>query len=102
MSQTQASGERGAGAWTGGPIQDGVICVLAGNPGVMTLDGTNTWVLHAPGDDEALVIDPGPDDDTHLRAVLAAAQERGLRITEALLSHGHLDHSEGAQRFSEL
>jgi glyoxylase-like metal-dependent hydrolase (beta-lactamase superfamily II) len=90
------------GAWTGGTVLDGVHCVLAPNPSPMTLDGTNTWLLHSPGDDQALVIDPGPDDESHLRAVLAAADELGLRVAGALLTHGHLDHSAGAVRFGEL
>ncbi len=88
--------------WTGGEVRDGAWCVLAGNPGPMTLDGTNTWLVHAPGDDQAVVIDPGPDDEEHLRNVLELAGRRGLRITSALLSHGHPDHSEGARHLAEL
>ncbi len=83
-------------------MRAGVICVLAGNPGPMTLDGTNTWLLHHPDEALALVIDPGPDDETHLRAVLAAAEQQGLRIVGALLTHGHPDHSAGARRFAQL
>jgi glyoxylase-like metal-dependent hydrolase (beta-lactamase superfamily II) len=97
-----AADQLAPGAWTGGTVIAGVHCILAPNPGLMTLDGTNTWLLHAPGDDQALVIDPGPDDEHHLRAVLAAADERGLRIVAALLTHGHIDHSEGAARFGQL
>jgi glyoxylase-like metal-dependent hydrolase (beta-lactamase superfamily II) len=77
-------------------------CVLAPNPGPMTLDGTNTWLLAAPGATEAVVIDPGPDDEQHLRAVIAAAAGIGVRVVQALLTHGHLDHSAGARRFGEL
>jgi glyoxylase-like metal-dependent hydrolase (beta-lactamase superfamily II) len=76
--------------------------VLAPNASPMTLDGTNTWVLSAPAAAEAMVIDPGPDDEGHLRAVLAAAEGRGARIAAVLLTHGHLDHSEGARHLSEL
>jgi glyoxylase-like metal-dependent hydrolase (beta-lactamase superfamily II) len=68
----------------------------------MTLDGTNTWLLAAPGDHRGCVIDPGPDDEGHLTAVLAAARERGLTVTQVLLTHGHPDHSAGARRFGEL
>jgi glyoxylase-like metal-dependent hydrolase (beta-lactamase superfamily II) len=68
----------------------------------MTLDGTNTWLLAAPGASRGIVIDPGPDDEQHLRAVLQAAEERGVRITSTLLTHGHFDHSAGARRFAEL
>lgn len=72
--------------------------VLANNPNPMTLDGTNTWLLRAPGTSDAIVIDPGPDDDGHLRAVLNAAGS----VAEILLTHGHADHSAGARRFHEM
>jgi glyoxylase-like metal-dependent hydrolase (beta-lactamase superfamily II) len=68
----------------------------------MTLEGTNTWVLSRPGAARAVVVDPGPDDEGHLRAVLAAVEERGARVATVLLTHGHVDHSEGARRFAEL
>ncbi len=68
----------------------------------MTLDGTNTWLLSAPGSNRAIVIDPGPDDERHLTAVLRAAEERGVQVVSTLLTHGHFDHSAGARRFAEL
>jgi glyoxylase-like metal-dependent hydrolase (beta-lactamase superfamily II) len=76
--------------------------VLAPNPGPLTLDGTNTWVLSAPGSEAALVVDPGPDDPGHLAAVLAAVRERAARVVAVLLTHGHPDHSAGARRCAEL
>jgi glyoxylase-like metal-dependent hydrolase (beta-lactamase superfamily II) len=63
----------------------------------MTLDGTNTWVLRAPGAASGIVVDPGPLDEGHLRAVADAAQVAGILIT-----HGHPDHTEGVPRFAEL
>jgi glyoxylase-like metal-dependent hydrolase (beta-lactamase superfamily II) len=72
--------------------------VLANNPNPMTLDGTNTWLLRAPGASGAIVVDPGPDDETHLAAVREAAGS----VAEILLTHGHIDHSEGARRLHEL
>jgi glyoxylase-like metal-dependent hydrolase (beta-lactamase superfamily II) len=63
----------------------------------MTLDGTNTWVLREPGGRRALVVDPGPLDDSHLDAVAEVAGE----VAGVLLTHGHLDHSEGARAFAE-
>jgi glyoxylase-like metal-dependent hydrolase (beta-lactamase superfamily II) len=72
--------------------------VLASNPDMMTLDGTNTWLLRAPGHESALVVDPGPDDEAHLAAVVAAAG----RVEQILLTHGHRDHSGGAKRLAEL
>jgi glyoxylase-like metal-dependent hydrolase (beta-lactamase superfamily II) len=43
--------------------------VLAPNASPMTLDGTNTWVLRAPGSRRSVVVDPGPPDPGHLDAV---------------------------------
>jgi len=63
----------------------------------MTLDGTNTWVLHAPGADKAVVIDPGPQDDRHLGAIA-----RHAPVTTILITHGHHDHVEGAAKLSRL
>ena len=72
-------------------------CVLAGNASPMTLDGTNTWVLAEHDGGRSVVVDPGPLDDAHLDAVAAAAGE----VAVVLLTHHHLDHSEGARRFAE-
>ncbi|SDQ18028.1 MBL fold metallo-hydrolase [Quadrisphaera sp. DSM 44207] len=69
--------------------------VLAPNPGPMTLEGTNTWVLHAPGAPGAVVVDPGPDDAAHRRAVLDAVAARGAVLARVLLTHGHPDHADG-------
>jgi len=92
--------------WTGGPAPGAAApvarCVLAPNPGPMTLEGTNTWVLGSPDAARVLVVDPGPDDEAHLERVLGAARERGARVAEVLLTHGHADHSAGARRFAEL
>lgn len=71
--------------------------LLAPNPGPMTLDGTNTWLLGEPGGGEAVVVDPGPLHDGHLAAVAGAAA-----VVLIVLTHGHADHSEGAARLAEL
>ena len=68
----------------------------------MTLDGTNTWLIAEPGSATAIVVDPGPGDEAHLRRVLDTAGQRGQRITAIVLTHRHLDHSEGAPRLAEL
>jgi glyoxylase-like metal-dependent hydrolase (beta-lactamase superfamily II) len=68
----------------------------------MTLDGTNTWIVAEPGSPLAVVIDPGPLDEGHLNAVVAAAEQAGKRVALTLLTHGHPDHAEGAARFAEL
>ncbi|WP_426563951.1 MBL fold metallo-hydrolase [Angustibacter sp. McL0619] len=90
------------GDWHGGQSTRTARCVLAPNPSPMTLDGTNTWVLHEPGASAALVIDPGPADEGHLAAVVDAVESLGARVERILLTHGHLDHSEGAGRLAEL
>jgi glyoxylase-like metal-dependent hydrolase (beta-lactamase superfamily II) len=60
----------------------------------MTLEGTNTYLF---GSDPCAVIDPGPDIASHLDAVRAAADERG-GVGVVLLTHGHGDHADGAER----
>ncbi|MEU8584270.1 MBL fold metallo-hydrolase [Streptomyces abikoensis] len=86
----------------GGPATARATCVLAPNPSAMTLDGTNTWILAEPGSDLAVVVDPGPADEAHLRRVVEVAEAAGLRVALTLLTHGHADHSGGAARFAEL
>lgn len=79
------------------PVTSNAAVLLARNPSPMTLDGTNTWLLRAPGEPAAIVIDPGPDDPAHLAAVAAAGP-----VARILLTHGHADHSAGARRLHEL
>lgn len=88
--------------WAGGPVSKRAHCVLCPNPSPMTLDGTNTWVLGEPGSDEVVVVDPGPLDEAHLQAVLAHVAVTGRRVALTLLTHGHLDHAESADRFHDL
>ncbi|MFD8159610.1 MBL fold metallo-hydrolase [Streptomyces malaysiensis] len=90
------------GGTIGGPATDRAICVLAPNASPMTLDGTNTWIVAEPDSDLAVVIDPGPLDDAHLKEVIATAERAGRRVALTLLTHGHPDHAEGAARFAEL
>lgn len=77
-------------------------CVLAPNPGMMTLDGTNTWLVAEPGSSAVVVIDPGPGDEPHLQRICQVAAGRGQRVVSIVLTHRHLDHSAGAPRLSEL
>ncbi|HWC24815.1 MAG TPA: MBL fold metallo-hydrolase [Flexivirga sp.] len=88
--------------WRGGSLGDHAHAVLAPNPGPMTLDGTNTWVLHAPGDDVAVVVDPGPLDEGHLQAVLAYVAKLDARVALTLITHWHHDHTESLGRWAEL
>ena len=89
-------------SWRGGPATSRATCVLAPNPGPMTLEGTNTWVLAEPGSSSAVVVDPGPDDETHLRAVVDTVHAGGRRVGLVLLTHGHLDHAEAARAFGRM
>ena len=70
-------------------------CVTASNPGVLTLAGTNTWVLFEPDAERCIVVDPGPDDAAHLDAVLAEVERAGCEVALIVLTHGHADHSGG-------
>ncbi|MFJ9598813.1 MBL fold metallo-hydrolase [Streptomyces althioticus] len=85
-----------------GPATARAVNVLAPNASAMTLDGTNTWILSEPNSDLAVVVDPGPLDDGHLRHVVGTAEQAGKRVALTLLTHGHPDHAEGAARFAEL
>ena len=77
-------------------IAGGLRLVRAPNPSPMTHTGTNTWLV---GDGEVAVIDPGPEDDTHLDAILAALGP-GERVGHILVTHAHRDHSPLARRLA--
>jgi glyoxylase-like metal-dependent hydrolase (beta-lactamase superfamily II) len=68
--------------------------VLAPNPSVYTLEGTNTWVL---GNGPTIVIDPGPDDAEHHQEVLETAGA----VSAVVVTHDHEDHAAGAVAFAE-
>jgi glyoxylase-like metal-dependent hydrolase (beta-lactamase superfamily II)/8-oxo-dGTP pyrophosphatase MutT (NUDIX family) len=67
--------------------------ILAPNPGAMTLDGTNTWIVGDPRRGAPVVVDPGPLDDDHLAAIMEACNGQ---ISSIVLTHRHIDHSEAA------
>ena len=91
-----------AGAGIDGSGTERVQCLLAPNPSLMTLDGTNTWLVAEPGSAVVIVIDPGPDDESHLQRIAAVVADRGQRVADIVLTHRHLDHSAGAPRLAEL
>ncbi len=83
--------------WAGGSFGAHGECVLAPNANVMTLDGTNTWIVREAETGRSVVVDPGPLDPGHLDAVAAGAGD----VQAVLLTHHHADHSEAARAFAE-
>jgi len=79
------------------PVTPLAAVLLARNPSPLTLEGTNTWVVRAPGAQECVVVDPGDADEEHLRRVAAHGP-----VALVLLTHRHQDHAGGARRFAEL
>ncbi len=72
-------------------VSDAVRRMTARNPGPFTFHGTNTYLV---GRGEVAVIDPGPADEDHVGAILAAA---GAPIVAVVVTHTHRDHSPGAR-----
>ncbi len=66
--------------------------IVANNPGPYTFLGTNTYVV---GIGQVAVVDPGPADEDHLKAIAGAI--RGERLTHILVTHSHHDHCDGAK-----
>ena len=64
--------------------------ITAGNPGMFTGPGTNTYLI---GDEEVTVIDPGPALHEHIEAIIQAS----ANIKQILLTHTHPDHSPGTR-----
>lgn len=71
--------------------------LLQDNPGPMTLEGTNTWVVSVPDSGERVVVDPGEDDGVHLERLAD-----GPPVAAVVLTHRHPDHAGGIDRFVEL
>lgn len=71
--------------------------MLENNPGMMTLDGTNTWILRAPGSERVVVVDPGDDDEEHLQRVAGVGS-----VELTVITHRHHDHTGGVDTFAEM
>ncbi|TJV53581.1 MAG: MBL fold metallo-hydrolase [Mesorhizobium sp.] len=65
-----------------------VLRITANNPSPFTFHGTNSYIV---GRETLAVLDPGPDDDTHLQTLLAAIG--GRPVSHVFVSHTHRDHS---------
>ena len=73
--------------------------VVAANPGPFTYTGTGTYIVGPDGAGAGVaVIDPGPPDNAHLAALLAAVE--GQRVSHVLVTHTHRDHSPLARPFA--
>lgn len=70
--------------------------LLDENPGMMTLDGTNSWLLRAPGSTGCVLVDPGYLHEDHLNSL---AEHGPFELV--LLTHHHADHAESAASFAE-
>ncbi len=77
-------------------VAPGVRRLLAGNPSPFTFSGTQTYLV---GEEEVAVIDPGPDLDEHVEAILAATGSG--RIAAILCTHTHRDHSPASRPLAE-
>jgi glyoxylase-like metal-dependent hydrolase (beta-lactamase superfamily II) len=75
------------------PVAPGVERVTAGNSGPFTFHGTNSYIV---GGRSVAVIDPGPEDEAHFQALMAAL--RGREVTHIAVSHTHRDHAPLARR----
>ncbi|MCW1754641.1 MBL fold metallo-hydrolase [Rhizobium acaciae] len=75
------------------PVVSGVERVTVNNPGPFTFFGTNSYIV---GSSSVAVIDPGPEDEAHFQALMAALA--GRAVTHIVVSHTHRDHSPLARR----
>ena len=71
-------------------LAPGVVRIVANNPGPFTFKGTNTYIV---GSEELALIDPGPEEPTHLAAILGTIGQR--RLSHVLITHTHRDHTDG-------
>jgi glyoxylase-like metal-dependent hydrolase (beta-lactamase superfamily II) len=71
--------------------------VIANNPGPYTFTGSGTYII---GGGDVAVIDPGPDNDAHLKALADATVKE--RVSHILITHTHRDHCGGARKFAEM
>ena len=77
-------------------LAPGLRRVIADNPGPFTYTGSGTYII---GEGEVAVIDPGPNNDAHLDALLAAI--KGERVSHILITHTHSDHCGLARKFAD-
>jgi hydroxyacylglutathione hydrolase len=76
-------------------VVPGVRRILCNNPSPFTFTGTVSYIV---GRGNVAIIDPGPDDEAHAKALLDAV--RGETVTHILVTHTHRDHSPNAARLA--
>jgi glyoxylase-like metal-dependent hydrolase (beta-lactamase superfamily II) len=69
-------------------VAPNVRAVVANNPGPFTFKGTVSYIV---GRGKVAILDPGPDDDAHIAALLDAV--RGETVSHIFVTHTHRDHS---------
>src|SRR5208282_5685894 len=69
-------------------VAPSVRAIVADNPGPFTYKGTVSYII---GRGKVAILDPGPDDDAHIAALLEAV--RGETVTHIFVTHTHRDHS---------
>lgn len=77
-------------------VSKDILRLTANNPSPFTFHGTNSYII---GTDTLAVIDPGPEDEAHLHALLSAIN--GRPVSHIFVSHTHRDHSPLAKRLKE-
>lgn len=103
LSRLRPLGDHGEGPYPQAGALDELSALLARlcapNPGPLTGPGTNTYLIGARGGPLA-VVDPGPDDDAHLEAILEQIDARGGSLEWVLVTHHHPDHAPLARRLA--
>ena len=79
-------------------VAQGVRRLTAPNPGLMTGPGTNTYLV---GHVDPVVVDPGPADESHLGAIVAAVAPLGS-VRAIVVTHTHVDHAPGAAALARV
>lgn len=79
------------------PVAKDVLRLTVNNPGPFTFYGTNSYLV---GRDTLAVVDPGPDDEAHLNALVEAIG--GRKVSHIFVTHTHRDHSPLTRRLKEL
>ncbi len=80
-------------------VAPGLRRIVANNPGDYTFKGTNSYIV---GTGSVAVIDPGPNDEAHLSAIVSELEKGGERVSHIFLTHTHKDHCAGLARFAGL